>query len=123
MSKSFVKKKKIIVKSFGTIDVLGGVTGPVLSPFIADCIPTIRNLINTRQEVYEILDDGTQVQLTSRNFEVDNNSIRQEEEKAQKQAMVMAQKQAAEAAQKAKAEAEQKAKAEAEQKNNKNKNK
>lgn len=122
MAKTFVKKKKIIVKSFGTIDVLGGVTGPVLAPFIADCVPTIRNLINTRKEVYEILEDGSQVQLTSRNFEIDNNAIKVDEARAQKEAIVAAQREAAEAAQKAKAEAAQKEQEER-QKNNKNKNK
>lgn len=122
MAKTFVKKKKIIVKSFGTIDVLGGVTGPILAPFIADCVPTIRNLINTRKDVYEILEDGTQIQLSSRNFEIDNNAIKANEAKAQKEAIITAQREAAEANEKAKAEAIQKEQEER-QKNNKGKNK
>lgn len=70
---NYVKQKKIIVKSFGLIDALGGVVGPVLAPFKADTIPTIRNLINSRMEVYEILDNGQELKLDIRNFETDNN--------------------------------------------------
>lgn len=72
MSTKYVKEKKIIVKSVGTINILGGVTGPILKPFIRDT-KTIMHLVNTNCDVYEVLNDGTQVKLTMRNFETDNN--------------------------------------------------
>ena len=68
----YVKEKKIIVKSVGTINILGGVTGPILKPFIRDT-KTIMHLVNTNCEVYEILNDGSQLKLTMRNYETDNN--------------------------------------------------
>ena len=69
----YVKQKKIIVKSVGTINILGGVTGPILKPFIRDT-KTIMHLVNTNCDVYEILEDGTELKLTMRNYETDNSS-------------------------------------------------
>lgn len=68
MANSFVKEKNIIVKSVGTLDILGGVTGPILKPFKKD-VKTIMHLINTGKEVYEVLEDGSQVKLSIRNYD------------------------------------------------------
>lgn len=80
MARKYVKEKKIIVKSLGTLDILGGVTGPILKPFIRDT-KTILHLVNTGKEVFEILPDGTEIKLTIRNYEIDNLGLMNKEEK------------------------------------------
>lgn len=62
-----MKDKKIIVKSSGPLYALGGVTGPILTPFSAD-IPTIRRLLEDCKVVFEVSPDGkTMVPLTHLN--------------------------------------------------------
>lgn len=70
--RKYVKEKKIIVKSLGTIDILGGITGPILKPFVRD-VKTIMHLVNTGKDVYEVLPDGTEIKLNISNYETDNN--------------------------------------------------
>lgn len=69
-----ITEKKVIIKSFGVIDILNGALGPILNPMNLD-INTIMHLVNTGKEVYEISEDGkSEVKLTLRNYQKNNFS-------------------------------------------------
>lgn len=69
---AYVKSKKIIVKFPGWVDMIG-VMGPVLKPFVCD-VNKIMHMVNTKKQVFEILDNGDELELTKRNYELDNNA-------------------------------------------------
>jgi hypothetical protein len=69
----YVTSKKIVVKSSGWIDMIG-VIGPVLSPFVCDT-KKIMHMVNTNKDVYERLDNDTELKLDRTNYELDNNAI------------------------------------------------
>ena len=75
-----IKRKNIIVKSSGTLHLLSGVAGPILTPFSCTC-DTIMHLINTNKDVYEVLSDGTEVKLNKDNFNKDNSKKKEEVKK------------------------------------------
>ena len=79
-----IKRKNIIVKSSGTLHLLSGVAGPILTPFSCTC-DTIMHLINTNKDVYEVLSDGTEVKLNKDNFNKDNSKKKEEVKKDFKQ--------------------------------------
>ena len=66
------KYKMIIVNTAGIQHLLGGVAGPILTPFPCR-ISTILQLIITGKSVYEVLKDGTKVRLTRSNYNKDNS--------------------------------------------------
>lgn len=63
----FVKRKNIIIKSAGTLHLLGGITGPILTPFPCD-VDTILQLLITHNEVYEVTKDGRHIKLDRKNY-------------------------------------------------------
>ena len=75
-----IKRKNIIVKSSGTLHLLSGVAGPILTPFSCTC-DTIMHLINTNKDVYEVLSDVTEVKLNKDNFNKDNSKKKEEVKK------------------------------------------
>lgn len=76
-------KKFIIIKSSGHIHALGGVVGPVNTPFLCS-IQKIFNMINTGIEVYEVLEDKSQLLVTLDNYNLDNSLSSQIETKSDK---------------------------------------
>lgn len=87
----YVTQKKIIVKSAGTLHLLAGATGPILTPFMCK-VDTILHLINTRKDVYEVLEDGTEIKLDEVNYNTLNEKVKKEkvEEPKVKKAVVEA---------------------------------
>ena len=79
-----IKRKNIIVKSSGTLHLLSGVAGPILTPFSCTC-DTIMHLINTNKDVYEVITDGTKVKLNKDNFNKENSKKKEEVKKDFKQ--------------------------------------
>lgn len=78
---NYVDMKTIIVKSAGTLPLLSGVAGPILTPFRCK-VDTIGHLINTRKEVYEVLEDGTEIKLDKDNFNKENYPVKKAAVKA-----------------------------------------
>lgn len=70
---TYVREKKIIVRTAGWIDMIGAM-GPILSPFKCDT-KKIMHMVNTKKEVYEILDSGNELKLDLKNYELDNNAL------------------------------------------------
>lgn len=67
-----ITHKKIIIDSQGPIYPKGGMYGPFLTPF-KERIETVVALVIQKYNVYEILNDGTKVQLTLQNVNQDLN--------------------------------------------------
>lgn len=71
-----MERKKIVIKSAGPIAPLGGVYGPILTPY-SETLQTINTLITFKYDVHEVLPDGKHVKLTFRNLNLDN-SVKEE---------------------------------------------
>ena len=72
MSK-YVNMKRIVVKSAGTLSLLSGVAGPILTPFPCK-VDKIRELIITGKDVYEVIGD-TELKLDLDNYNTDNTVL------------------------------------------------
>ena len=72
------KFKMVIIKSSGTVHLLSGIAGPILTPFPCS-VDKILQLIRTNINVYEVLSDGTEVKLTLDNFNKINEKNHVEE--------------------------------------------
>ena len=68
-----MNKKKIKILTKGIITVKGFIYGPVLTPYYED-LDTIFEMLSTGIKVVEVLDDGTEVELSIMNFNTDNSS-------------------------------------------------
>ena len=69
----FVKEKRIMVKSYGHLHLLGGISGPIKTPILLP-VTKVLSLINTNADVYEVLDNGAEIKLDSRNYNTKNST-------------------------------------------------
>ena len=93
-----IKEKRIILPEQRPIFPIGGVYGPITTPIPKD-IRTIGILVLNGYRVIEVLPDGTQVELTTVNFDQDNSGASADEaEKARLEAEEKEKQEAAEAA-------------------------
>lgn len=106
-------KKRIIVPHHGPILIKGGMYGPILSPFMEE-ISEISRLLSSGVAVTEILSDGSEVKLTMKNFDKNNDIAATEkaaadaaaaEQKAAEEAAIKKAEEEAAAARKAQEEA------------------
>jgi len=67
-----IKTKNIKILSTAPIMAKGGVYGPILSPY-TEQTSTIFAMISKGVNVVEVLKDGTEIKLTARNFDKDND--------------------------------------------------
>lgn len=67
-------RKKIKILSYGTIHALGGITGPVNTPFFLP-VKKILGLLNSNVKINEVLPDGSEIELTFDNFDTVNYTI------------------------------------------------
>lgn len=72
-------RKKIKILSYGTIHALGGITGPVNTPFFLP-VKKILGLLNSNVKINEVLPDGTEIELTFDNFDTVNYKVPEKEE-------------------------------------------
>lgn len=77
--KRYVATKKVTVHSAGTLHLLGGMTGPVLTPFPCD-VEKIYSMIVTKVDVREKLNNGQIIKLTLENYNTDNNVVQRANE-------------------------------------------
>lgn len=68
-----METKKIKILTSGVIECKGFIYGPVLTPY-QETVDTIFTMVSRGIEVVEVLDDGTEVQLSTKNFDTLNST-------------------------------------------------
>jgi len=84
-----MKAKYIVVNSFGELPMLGGISGPITTPFEAD-IKAIIAMVNGGKKVYEVnkANPSQRVLLTRENILKDNFKINRNKAVAQKKTYI-----------------------------------
>lgn len=70
-------KKLVVIPSNGHIIPLGGILGPVVEPHVQP-LKVISVLLMQNYKVSEVLNDGTHLPLDLKNFDKDNNAVKEE---------------------------------------------